>query len=227
MHTHQLLSYFPHNSMSWASLYLQRKKPGVREVKQFAKRQKEANTAFRVQSGMRSVVITALLQRRMPRCWEVGVCGHTASWGRAGSQQTWCLPPSRPHGPLPGTEGPSPGKETPWLGASPLCGSKLPILPPGSAGLCSGAWSSPGDPDVPLQGPRRAEGLQTPRGRRLVSARVPTSGAARGRLDTVQGPPARPRQDAPSAASLEPGPGRPSQTPSMGAFPSAPEQSEP
>ena len=103
-----------------------------------------------------------LLHRRTPRCWEVGVCGHTASWGRAGSQQTWCLPPSCPHGPLQGTEGPSPGKETPWPGPSPLCGSKLPILPPGPAGLRSGAWSSPGDPDVPLQGRRRAERLQTP-----------------------------------------------------------------
>lgn len=97
-----------------------------------------------------------LLQRRRPRCWEVGDCGHTASWGRAGSQQTWCLPPSRPHGPLPGTGGPSPGMETPWPGPSPLCGSKLPILPPGSAGLRSGAWSSPGGPGRTPAGPRES-----------------------------------------------------------------------
>ena len=103
-----------------------------------------------------------LLQRRMPRCWEVGVRGHTASWGRAGSQQTWCLPPSRPHGPLPGTEAPSPGKETPWLGPSPLCGSKLPILPPGPAGLRSGAWSSPATLMCPCRAPGGQSGFRRP-----------------------------------------------------------------
>lgn len=104
-----------------------------------------------------------LLQRRRPRCWEVGDGGHTASWGRAGSQQTWCLPPSRPHGPLPGTGGPSPGMETPWPGPSPLCGSKFPILPPGSAGLRSGAWSSPGGTRMhPCRAPGEQSGVRLP-----------------------------------------------------------------
>lgn len=160
-----------------------------------------------------------LLQRRRPRCWEVGVRGHTARWGRAGSQQTCCLPPSRPHGPLSGTRGPSPGMETPdqhaYLCAAPS--SPFSLLGPQGCGrrphLATRSGRLRGTRTRPCGAPgEQSRVLKTPArqcpGPRLRGCPVPS--------ETIQGPRTRLRQDAPSAAGPEPGPRRPSQTPSMG-----------
>ena len=147
--------------MSWGSLYLQRKKPGVREIKQFAKGKRKQILVF--ESGVCWVVITASFFRKGGRgSWRLV----SAVTQRAGAE----LVPSRPVVCLhPAPTAPSQVPEVPHLGWRPLTGAltsvrlQAPHSPSwvrrAAVGVPSGRplWSSRGHLDSPLQGPRRAQ----------------------------------------------------------------------
>ena len=98
--------------MSWGSLYLQRKKPGVREVKQFAKGKRKQILVF--ESGVCWVVITASFFREGGRGSGRLVSAVTQ---RARAE----LVPSRPVvGLHPAPTAPSRVPEVPHLGWRPL-----------------------------------------------------------------------------------------------------------